>query len=119
MEGAQGLLMRTLLGEAVDEAVVGAVVYDETGRYLAANRAMCRILGYELHELLALTPFEVSARKGKLVRRSLEAVVRHGSSSGIARLRRKDGAIVEGRYIAARTTIAHIDYYISLFEPKR
>jgi PAS domain S-box-containing protein len=109
--------MRTLLGEAVDEATVGVVVFDENGRYLAVNRAMCRLLGYELDEFLELTPIEVSARKEKQVRRGLEEVVRHGSRSGAARLRRKDGTIVQGRYVAARTRIAHLDYYVSIFEP--
>lgn len=100
METPRGLMMRALLGEAVDEARVGIVVYDETGQYLAANRAMCTILGYELEELLEL--------RGETL-----------SGSGRTKLRRKDGTTVEGRYIAAQTTIAHIDYYVSFFEPRR
>lgn len=111
--------MRTLLGEAVDEATVGVLVYDETGKYLAANPAMCHVLGYELDELLELSPFDVSARRPKLVRRTLADLVRHGTHSGTARLRRKDGAVVEGRYVASRTTIAHLAYYVSVFEPAR
>jgi PAS domain S-box-containing protein len=111
--------MRTLLGEAVDEATVGVVVYDETGKYLAVNRAMLRILDYDLDEFLQLDPLQVSARKEKAVRRALEAVVKTGSAAGTARVRRKDGTIVAGRYVAARTTIARIDYYLSVFEPTR
>ena len=110
--------MRTPLGEAVDGAVVGVVVYDEDGKYLAVNRAMCVILGYTLEEFLQLTPLQVSARKEKEIRRGLEEVVRRGSHSGIARLLRKDGTAVEGRFIAARTRVAHIDYYVSIFEPR-
>jgi PAS domain S-box-containing protein len=109
--------MRTLLGEAVDEATVGVVVYDENGKYLAVNKAMLRILGYDLDEFLRLDPLQVSARKEKAVRRDLGEVVRKGSLSGDARLRRKDGTVVGGRFVAARTTIARIDYYVSVFEP--
>jgi PAS domain-containing protein len=100
METPRGLMMRALLGEAVDEARVGIVVYDENGAYLAANKAMCGILGYDLDELL-------------------ELVAEPLSGSGRTKLRRKDGTTVEGRYIAARTRIAHIDYSVSFFEPRR
>lgn len=117
--GPQGLLMRTLLGEATDGAQVGVVVYDETGRYLAANRAICEQLGYTLDELLRLTPAALSARSERAVARALAQVVANGAHSGTARLRRKDGGVVEGRYVATRTTVAHLDYYISFFEPRR
>jgi len=119
MATARGLIMRALLGEAADEARVGIVVYDENGSYLAANRAMCTILGYTLDELLELTPDQVSARPPKLISRALAEVVKHGTQSGTAKLRRKDGTAVSGRYLATRTTIAHLDYYVSFFEPKR
>lgn len=112
-------MMRALLGEAADEARIGIVVYDEHGAYIAANRVICEILGYELEELLALTAEQVSARPAKTVATALADVVEHGTQSGTAKLRRKDGTAVSGRYVAARTTIAHIDYYVSFFEPKR
>jgi PAS domain-containing protein len=85
-------MMRALLGEAADEAQVGIVVHDETGKVIAANKAMCAILGYDLDELLELKP---------------------------GPLRRKDGSDVPGRYVDAQTTIAHLDYTISFFEPER
>jgi len=112
-------MMRALLGEAADEARVGIVVYDENGAYIAANRAICEILGYELDELLALSAEQISARPAKVVANALADVVKHGTHSGTAKLRRKDGTAVSGRYVAARTRIAHIDYYVSFFEAKR
>jgi PAS domain S-box-containing protein len=117
VETAQSMLMRTLIGEAVDEARVGVVVYDDNGSYIAANRAMCEVLGYTLDELLALRPVDVSARSEKTVAKGLAALLSDGSASGTARLRRKDGTVVAGRYVAARTTVARLDYYVSIFEP--
>ena len=98
--------MRALLGEAADEARVGIAVYDETGKYLAANKATCALLGYDLDELFELPPPKITPG-------------RRGTDSGTARLRRKDGSTVGGRYVAARTTIAHLEYTISFFEPRR
>lgn len=118
VDGAHALLMRTLLGEAVDEAHVGIVVYDDNGTYIAANRAMCKTLGYTLDELLKLKPSEVSARPAKTVAKGLADVVARGSGAGTAKLRCKDGSIVEGRYVATRTRVARLDYYISIFEPR-
>jgi PAS domain S-box-containing protein len=119
MDTPRALLMRTLLGEAADEARVGILVYDENGKYLAANRAICVQLGYTLDELLELSPTQLSARSAKHIERGLQDIVRYGTASGTAKLRRKDGTTVDGRYIAARTTIAHLDYYVSFFEGKR
>jgi PAS domain S-box-containing protein len=102
MQTPRGLMMRALLGEAADEARVGIVVYDENGCCLAANKAMCTVLGYELEELLAAAP-------------QLPEVM----GSGTAELRRNDGSAVSGEYIAARTTIAHIEYTVAFFEPRR
>jgi len=39
------VVQETLLGEALEHAPVGALVLDEMGRYLAANRMACRISG--------------------------------------------------------------------------
>jgi PAS domain S-box-containing protein len=118
METPRGLMMRALLGEAVDQAGVGILVYDENGNYLAANKTICAQLGYTVDELLALRPEQLSTKPAKAISRALADIVRRGARSGTAKLRRKDGSIVSGRYVAARTTIAHIDYYISFFEPK-
>jgi PAS domain S-box-containing protein len=116
-DSAQGLLMRTLLGEAADEALVGVVVYDDNGKYIAANRAICKTLGYTLAEFLRLKPSEVSARPEKVIDQKLAEVVAHGLATGTAKLRRKDGTTIEGRYISARTRVSRLDYYISIFEP--
>ena len=45
-------VQETLLGEALEHAPIAAIVLDETGRYLAANRMACRLTGYAREELL-------------------------------------------------------------------
>ena len=54
----------------------------------------------------------------KTVAKGLADVVARGSGAGTAKLRCKDGSIVEGRYVATRTRVARLDYYISIFEPR-
>ena len=72
-----------------------------------------------LEELLELTPQQVSTRPPTVVANTLRDIAKRGTHSGTTKLRRKDGTAVSGRYVAARTTIAHIDYYVTFFEPKR
>ena len=54
-------VQETLLGEALEHAPVGAIVLDETGRFLAANRVACRMTGYSRGELLDCQVRDLSA----------------------------------------------------------
>src|SRR4029453_641630 len=54
-------VQETLLGEALEHAPVGAIVLDEEGRYLAANREACRLTGYTREELLQRGPADLAA----------------------------------------------------------
>ncbi|CUU03896.1 PAS domain S-box-containing protein [Candidatus Kryptobacter tengchongensis] len=43
--------------ELADNPFVGLAIYDENG-FISVNRRLCEILGYELDELMKLTPFD-------------------------------------------------------------
>jgi len=49
---ADPLIQAQLLGEALQTADVGILVWDEDRRYIAANGAACEILGTSLTDLL-------------------------------------------------------------------
>src|SRR5918996_356706 len=80
-----------ILGTAVDSAPAAVFVTDEQGRFVAANRFACEMLGYERDELLGMTLSD--AVVGADV-----PVVDGGPGVGIAPLRTRDGGSVIVRY---------------------
>jgi PAS domain S-box-containing protein len=104
-----------LLGEAVDGAPVAILVADEHGRYTAANRFACEMLGYTREELLELNVADVAVSSD--IAAHYDAFVARGFEEGVIDIRRKDGSTVSMRYRAGETTIAGITYYVSVGAP--
>ena len=104
-----------LLGEAVDGAPVAVLVADEHGRYTAANRYACEILGYSREELLELSVRDIAS--GTDVDAQYDSFVSRRFEEGRIDVRRKDGTMLALRYRAGETTIAGITYYVSVAAP--
>ena len=107
------VVQETLLGEALEHAPVGALVLDETGRHLAANRAACRLTGYSREELLSKSPLELVA--DPIVPGRLEEMAAGRLEHGTARLRRKDGTIVEYEYRVGATRSGGLPHFVFVF----
>ena len=80
-----------------DNAAIGIDLVDRDGRFLEANSALCRMLGYSLQELDGMSAFDVSHPEDKdMSRASHDGLVRGDSS--LCRLEkryvRRDGEIV-------------------------
>jgi PAS domain S-box-containing protein len=112
MAASDPLIQASLLGEAVDGADVAVFVADETGRYIAVNRAACELLGYTREELLGLRVTEVADYAESAG--EFDEMVREGTRRGTSRLRRKDGASVEFRYRASTTTVAGMTVFVAV-----
>ena len=112
MVGAEGLIQKALLGEAVDAGPALVFVADETMRYIAVNRRACDVLGYTREELLALTVDRVAQARDAPAEYD-EMLVR-GFRAGTATLTRKDGSTVEFSYTAGKTTAAGLALYVSI-----
>ena len=108
------VLQETLLGEALEHAPVGALVLDENGRYLAANRMACRLTGYSRDELLALSPQDLAADP-KGVSRTLRAMAEGRLEHGFGRIRCKDGRCVSLEYRAGATRSGGLPFYVLVF----
>lgn len=113
------LLLPTLLGEAVRASPHAVLVSEEDyGRVLAANEAACRLLGYELEELLQGSARTWSAAEPDLVAHVYQRLARPPASvRSTARLRRKDGSLIEIGYWASTTQISGMDFLLTITDP--
>jgi PAS domain S-box-containing protein len=91
-ELSQQHVQEGILGTAVDAAAAAVFVTDEQGRFVAANKFACRMLGYAREDLLNLRLADVAV--GSELPPSLES----GSAVGIAPLRHREGTNVTVRF---------------------
>jgi PAS domain S-box-containing protein len=110
-------VQETLLGEALEHAPVGALVLDEIGRYLAANRMACRLTGYPREELLEKSPSELDADPAK-VPAWLQEMATGRLEHGTARIRRKEGSVVDVAYRVGATRSGGLPHYVFVFWPR-
>jgi PAS domain S-box-containing protein len=108
------IVQETFLGEALEHAPIGAIVLDEAGRYLAANRMACRLTGYEREELLERSPTDLAAEPEK-VRGKLEEMAKGGLSHGKTGLRRADGSLIQVEYRVGATRSGGLPYFVLVF----
>jgi PAS domain S-box-containing protein len=112
VSAAEVLIQTALLGEAIEAGPALVFVADESMRYIAVNHFACEALGYTRDELLALAVTEV-AREPSAPQQYDELLVR-GFRHGTAVLTRKDGSEVTLLYRAAKTTVAGLDFFVSV-----
>lgn len=110
----QDVVQETLLGEALEHAPVGAIVLDEQGRYLAANRLACELSGYSREELLeggaralAFDPVGVSDTMDRMASGDLQG--------GSAEMKRKDGSGITCEYRVGATRSGGLPFYVIVF----
>ena len=108
------VVQETFLGEALEHAPIGAIVLDEAGRYLAANRMACRLTGYEREELLERGPTDL-AREPEKVPGKLEEMANGDLSYGQTGLRRSDGSVIEIGYRVGATRSGGLPYFVFVF----
>ena len=107
-------VQETLLGEALEHAPVGAIVLDEKGGYLAANRTACRLTGYAREELLQASASDLAADPDEVPGR-LDEIASSRLEHGTTRLRRKDGALVDVEYRVGATRSGGLPFFVVLF----
>jgi PAS domain S-box-containing protein len=107
------IVQLTLLGDAWERAEIGAVVFNDARRYLAANPAYCALTGYSREEITDL-------RAGhNLVLAEMSQVdfihrITDGHRSGEAEIRHKNGATVPVSYMVIPSQISELPCYIGL-----
>jgi PAS domain S-box-containing protein len=107
-------VQETLLGEALEHAPVGAIVLDEQGRYLAANREACRLTGYTREELLQRRAEDLAADV-TVVPSRLEEMEAGTLVQAVTKLKQRDGTVVPVEYRVGATRSGGLPYFMLLF----
>jgi PAS domain S-box-containing protein len=107
-------VQETLLGEALEHACVGALVLDEHGRFLAANRMACQLTGYTRAELLELTSTDLAVEPAKVARR-LQEMASGELERGFGLMRSKDGGVLSMEYRVGATRSGGLPYFALVF----
>ena len=107
-------LQETLLGEALEHGPVGAIVLDENGRYLAANRMACQLTGYDRNELLTLTASDLAVHR-ETVPWKLVELTSGELEDGSTQLRCKDGTLLRVEYRVGATRSGGLPYFVVVF----
>jgi len=94
-----------LIGGAIEAAPIAFSVLSDEGRYVSANHAASSFSGYSRAELLRMASTELSADPDR-TRAAIESAFRTGSGSGVRRLLRADGSILEVQYRLAPAELA-------------
>jgi PAS domain S-box-containing protein len=108
------VVQETLLGEALEHAPIGAIVLDEAGRYLAANRTACRLTGYPREELLHAGPRALAAEPEK-VPAALEQMATGGLEHGTGSIRCRDGSLMNIEFRVGATRSGGLPYFVFVF----
>jgi PAS domain S-box-containing protein len=114
MPSEHDVVQETLLGEALEHAPIGAIVLDETGRYLAANRAACELTGYAREELLARGPADLAADPSVVAER-LREMDEGTLVQASSQLKRKDGTLLPVEFRVTATRSGGLPYFMLLF----
>lgn len=112
MSVAEPLIQATLIGEAVDNGPCAIFVADENGRYVAVNTMACDLLGYRRNELLELNVKDVAPEAP--VAAQFTELAEEGKLSGTTVLRHRDGGDVTIDWDACRTTVAGMEFFVSV-----
>lgn len=86
-----------LIGGAIEAAPIAFSVLSDEGRYVAANRAASSFSGYSRPELLRLSSTDLSADPARSLA-AMETAFTTGSASGVRRLLRADGSVLQVQY---------------------
>ena len=111
---SHALVQSALVGEALDDGPVTVAVTDEHGRYVAVNRYLCELLGYEREELLGRRFGELSGLPPEEVTRGYDRTRADGGTYGRLRVRRKDGTPLVLAYRAKATRVAGMEFLVGV-----
>jgi PAS domain S-box-containing protein len=107
----------TLLGDAWESAEIGAVVFNDARRYLAANPAYCALTGYSGEEITGLRAGHNLLLEELSQAEFIERITDR-ERLGQAVIRRKDGTTLPVSYMVIPSEASQLPCYIGLVWPQ-
>ena len=105
------------LSRYLDDLPVAALIADNTGSYVAANRAAVRLVGFSADELCAMSTWDLVRVDDHEIEVLWRNFLRGGTQRGTIKLRTKRGAVITARYASQ----AHVlrGYHVSFLMKRR
>jgi PAS domain S-box-containing protein len=113
-ETSAAVVQEALLGQAAASAGAGVLVSDDTLRYVAANSAACKLLGYTRDQLLQLRVSDIVERPTGGLLEAARAVSDGKIQHGTVSVRRKDGRTFPVQYVSTPATIGGLPFVLTL-----
>ena len=107
---ARGVILQTLLLEALESARMAICVYDEEGRYVTVNECACATLGCSREEILGHDVGDFTP--GRLDR---SVLLSNDIREGVTVITRKDGATVPVAFVVTPTRVASLPYFVAVW----
>lgn len=96
-----GTAPREVLRRLIEAVPFAALIADDSGRYVLANRAASRLTGYSGAELRRLSVWDLTPRDDERDTDVLwRAFLRQRAQTGVYTIRTKPGKIVNAHYVA-------------------
>jgi len=111
------VLHSTLLGDAMQNVSVAALVADERGQYIAVNEAACELTGYDRKALTRFRAGELAADDPS--RQIYRNIMEGRRLRGRKLVRRQDGSVIDCHYWAMPTNVATLPYFVLLLWLRR
>jgi PAS domain S-box-containing protein len=111
------IVQLTLLGDAWENAGIGAVVFDKERSYLAANPAYCALTGYSREEITELRAGH-NLHLDTLSQAEFIERITQLQHVGHVEIIRKDGTPLPVSYLVVPTEVSGRPYYIGLVWPQ-
>jgi PAS domain S-box-containing protein len=105
-----------LIGGAIEAAPIGFSVLSESGRYVAVNRAACRLTGRTRADLLERTSEELSADPDR-TRRAMDSTFRSGATAGLRQVQCADGSVLTVEYRLATASLGREPLIVAAWWP--
>jgi PAS domain S-box-containing protein len=111
------IVQLTLLGDAWERAEIGAVVFNDVRRYLAANPAYCALTGYSREEITELRAGHNLLLEELSQAEFIDPITQH-HHLGQTVIRHKDGTSLPVSYMLVPSHASQLPCYIGLVWPQ-
>jgi PAS domain S-box-containing protein len=106
-------VQQTLLGEAVDHAEIGVIVWNAERRYVSVNPKACDLIGTTREQLLSSQVGETN--RSPEAQAAIDDILAKVPARGSMSVTRPDGNVADLEWVVFPTTLAGLPHVIGLY----